>query len=164
MLIQTCSKQNKQIIFDEVISNPIGQYLMIDSLGTFPEFCQVFDDNTKQIVSDDENELLMIYNTIIAPSPYEDIIIFTYIVPLNICFPSYKRPVIVMNKAITQVFNDFPDKDMIISILPNMPFIGQVLLMSGFIVIEDNIAEGVVMKDGEPTDGYCFIKHRIQRS
>ncbi len=161
MIIQPCSEKSKQKLFDEAISTSFGQYLIVDELNTFEAFCQVFNNNTKQILSDDQSKLLMIYNVEVASPPNDDTIIFTYAAPLNLYFPSYIKSAVVIKEAINQIFDEYDDKNKIISIQPNIPFIGQALLIAGFTTFEDNVVENVAMKDGVPIDGYCFIKYRI---
>jgi len=161
MIIQPCSEQSKKIVFDKFINNSLGQYMVVDNMDTLSEFSESFGDGSKEILSDDEKELLMIYKTDVPPSPDDYFILFTYIIPLDVCFPSYTRPSLVIKEAINQIFNDYDDKDVILCILPNLPFIGQALLLAGFSVYEGHVIKNISTKNGEAIDGYCFIKYRI---
>lgn len=158
MLIQSCATENKQRMF-AMLQTDIGTKLVIDTIDTYPEFISVFDNNTKQVVSDDETELLMIYRVEESSDPQEQFLALTYMIPFEMWFPSYQKPVVVMNYVVSQLFNEYPDQDNIVCLLPYMPFIGQVLLMSGFYIMDQPI-ENFTTRSGVSIDYYIFIKMR----
>lgn len=155
MIEQECTIESKQVIFDNIHANAFGKHFM----DTFTDFCDAFDNGSKQITSDDKSELLAIYTTKILDPPEDNLIFLLITYPFDICFPNYLKPVNIIKFITQNVFEDNPLQDGILCTGPYIPFLGQSYILAGFDVLKESY-KCAYIKTGDPVEGYVYYLRR----